>query len=123
MSFGAAACREVVAHRVIEGAAGAGCPRPPGAPRGRRSAERDLAALRPRRARLGHRRLVRARTMTVPPEKGRGAFRRAPEHRGQIVRALLTAPDATIRARLPGCATPAARLPGWERGSEPEARS
>ncbi|CAM5509811.1 hypothetical protein ACFWC2_17795 [Streptomyces diastaticus] len=61
--------------------------------------------------------------MTVPPEKGRGAFRRAPEHRGQIVRALLTAPDATIRARLPGCATPAARLPGWERGSEPEARS
>ncbi|CAM5299308.1 hypothetical protein J2S52_001301 [Streptomyces sp. DSM 41037] len=89
---------------------------------------RDLTALRPRRARLGHRRLVRTRTMTVPPEKGRGAFRRAPEHRGQIVRALLTAPDATIRARLPDPAArlpscPAARLPGWERGSEPEARS
>lgn len=89
-----------VAHAVVEGDyMGQVHPAPDGDPHRSRIAERNLTAVWANFAGLGCRRLVYTNTLSVLPEQT-GMFERAMGAGVRIVRVLLTAADATVRARL-----------------------
>jgi predicted kinase len=89
-----------VAHAVIEGDyMGHAHPAPESDPHRSQLTERNLTAVWANFARLGYRRLVYTNTLSVLPEVT-GMFERAMGSGVRIVRVLLTATDATARARL-----------------------
>ncbi|WP_405777064.1 adenylyl-sulfate kinase [Streptomyces sp. NBC_00859] len=88
-----------VAHCVLEGdALGGAHPAPPGDPHRSAITERNLAAVWANFAALGHSRLICTNTVSVLES---AMFRRAMGGESlRVVRVLLTAGDATARARL-----------------------
>ncbi|WP_274915811.1 hypothetical protein [Streptomyces sp. WZ-12] len=97
-----------VGHAVVEGDfMGQIHPAPEGDPSRSAITERNLAAVWANYARVGCRRLLYTNTVSVLPESA-GMFERAMGPGVRIVRVLLTATDATTKARLTG----------RERGSE-----
>ncbi|WP_327352170.1 hypothetical protein [Streptomyces sp. NBC_01304] len=76
-------------------------PAPPGDPDRSLITERNLAAVWANYAALGCRRLIYTNTASVLAEAS-GLFTRALGDDARIVRVLLTATDATVRARLTG---------------------
>jgi hypothetical protein len=74
-------------------------PAPKGDPHRAEITESNLTAVWANYARRGYRRLIYMNTLSVVPE-ATGMFERAMGGRVRIVRVLLTASDATTRARL-----------------------
>ena len=89
-----------VPHAVIDGDfMGQVHPAPEGDPHRTEITESNLTAVWANYARRGYRRLIYTNTLSVVPE-ATGMFERALGGRVRIVRVLLTATDATTRARL-----------------------
>ncbi|MFI0219720.1 hypothetical protein [Streptomyces lydicus] len=89
-----------VPHAVIDGDfMGQVHPAPEGDPHRAEITESNLTAVWANYARRGYRRLIYTNTLSVVPE-ATGMFERAMGGQGRIVRVLLTATDATTRARL-----------------------
>ncbi|MEU5640729.1 ATP-binding protein [Streptomyces milbemycinicus] len=89
-----------VPHAVIDGDfMGQVHPAPEGDPHRAEITERNLTAVWTNYAQRGYRRLIYTNTLSVVPETT-GMFERAMGSRVRIVRVLLTATDATTRARL-----------------------
>ncbi|MFE5911641.1 hypothetical protein ACFQ6B_21535 [Streptomyces wedmorensis] len=91
-----------VAHAVVEGDfMGQVHPAPAGDPHREEITESNLTAVWGNFAQRGYRRLIYTNTVSVLPE-ATGMFERAMGAEVRIVRVLLTASDATARARLRG---------------------
>ncbi|MGY6026510.1 AAA family ATPase [Streptomyces spinosirectus] len=89
-----------VPHAVIDGDfMGQVYPAPEGDPHRTEITERNLTAVWANYAQRGYRRLIYTNTMSVVPEAA-GMFERAMGGGVRMVRVLLTATDATTRARL-----------------------
>ncbi|MES4909243.1 MULTISPECIES: hypothetical protein [unclassified Streptomyces] len=89
-----------VSHAVIDGDfMGQVHPAPEGDPHRAEITELNLTAVWTNYAQRGYRRLIYTNTLSVMPE-ATGMFERAMGSRVRIVRVLLTATDATTRARL-----------------------
>lgn len=89
-----------VPHAVIDGdSMGQVHPAPEGDPHRAEITERNLTAVWANYAQRGYQRLIYTNTLSVVPEAA-GMFERAMGSRVRIVRVLLTATDATTRARL-----------------------
>lgn len=99
-----------VAHAIVEGDfLGQVHPAPEGDPHRSEIAESNLVAIWANFAQRGYHRLIYTNTVSVLPETA-GMFERAMGEDVRLMRVLLTASDATARARLAG----------RERGSELE---
>ncbi|NEB79102.1 hypothetical protein G3I40_28360 [Streptomyces sp. SID14478] len=93
---------QAVAHAIIDGDfMGQVHPAPPGDPHRWEITESNLTAVWANFAERGYRHLVYTNTMSVLPE-ATGMFERALGAGVRITRVLLTASDATARARLVG---------------------
>ncbi|MER6675274.1 hypothetical protein [Streptomyces sp. NPDC000983] len=91
-----------VGHAVVEGDfMGQVHPAPEGDPHRAEITEANLTAVWGNFARRGYRRLVYTNTVSVLPEAD-GMFGRALGSGARLIRVLLTASDATARARLEG---------------------